>query len=1039
MAETFETRKLASIVFCDVTGSTALGERLDPEILRRLITQYFEDMRVVLTRHGGTVEKFIGDAVMAVFGVPVINEDDAVRAVRAAFEMRDLVAKIMTPGTNESGALQVRIGVNTGDVIAGDASAGHGFVSGDAVNVAARLEQAAQPGQILIGESTYRLARAFIDATPVEPLDLKGKSEPVAAYELLGVRAESSRSAARETHLVGRAQELDTVLAAFEEILQQAAPKWVTITGAAGSGKSALVDAFRASVGERARFLTGHCLSYGEGITFWPVAEIIKDAAGITELDGSSHDVQQKLHQLVDGAVESELLITRLSAALGISEYSAGAQEIMWAVRTLLQHLASTDPVVIVIDDIHWAEPTLLDLVEYLATFIQGSSVMIVTSGRSELLEQRPEWLGQTKLVSLGALSTDAVKELLGILVEEELPPGLGQYVVDAGQGNPLYIQEILKMLLEETLIERVDGRWEERVRLEDVQVPRTIQALLAARIERLPQDERSVVQHGSVVGKEFWFGAVHALTTEELRREMGRALQSLVRRELLQPQPSELVGEDSFRFAQTLMRDAAYNALPKERRAELHEKVAAWLTARAGDRVDEYEEILGYHLEQAALLRRAVGLLDEATAKLGADAAGILARSGRRALGRGDLHASVSLLRRALLLAGEDSFAGLGLSIDLSRALMEAGELKDAAEALAPALENSKRQGDEKMLARARLHECALASMTNHDEWMDSADETLQSLLQEMTHLGDLLGQTRALLLLADFHWDALRTGKAQELLEEALPLAREVGDHVEEGRIQSFLAAAAFWGPLHVDESITLCEEILASGSDDQLMTAKTMRNLAGLYAMRGEFDRARELDAAGRTIQQELGQLLVSAYSTQYSGLIELLAGDAETAAAHFREGFDALKAMGEEAFLSTQAALLARALFATGKLEEAYEMTLLSEDAADDAEAGLATAEWGPTRMRVLAAKGQLHEAVNIAGQVIEETQRVEDVVCLGNGYTAIAELFLKAGHHDRARSFYEDALRVYDAKGIRPFSDDIRSRLEPAEDLPRPSV
>ena len=1032
--DTFETRKLASIVFCDVTGSTALGEKLDPEVLRRLITQYFEEMRVVLTRHGGTVEKFIGDAVMAVFGVPVVHEDDAVRAVRAAFEMRALVAGIVTPGTDEPGALQVRIGVNTGDVIAGDASAGHGFVSGDAVNVAARLEQAAAPGQILIGESTYRLAAAFVDADPVPALDLKGKSEAVPAYELVGVRSEAGRTESKGAEVIGRTQELSALLAAFEDVVQNKKPKWVTVTGPAGSGKSALINSFRSSVSERARFLSGHCLSYGEGITFWPIAEMVKQAAGITELDGSSSEVQERLRALVEDSVDAELLVSRLSAALGLADHVSGTQEIMWAIRTLLQRLASTQPVVAFIEDVHWAEPTLLDLVEYLAAFVQDSPVLIVTAGRSELLEQRPQWLGESVLIALEPLAPDDVKTLLRRLVgDDELPARIERYVIDASQGNPLYIQEILKMLLEEKLLARSDGRWRAETQLEDYRVPRTIQALLAARLERLPQEERAVVQHGSVVGKEFWFGAVNALTTEDLRKEVGRSLHSLVRRDLLEPQLSEFAGEDSFRFAQSLMRDAAYNALPKEHRAELHEKVAAWLRERAGDRVDEYEEILGYHLEQAALLRRAIGIADDATDRLSSEAGEILARTGRRALARGDLQASVGLLRRALTLVGANSYPGLGLSIDLSRALMEAGELKEASEAVTLAIAHGTERQDHKMVARARLQEIALQAMTDHDAWMESAHDTVQSLLVEMTKLGDQLGQTRALLQLADYHWDGLRTEKAQELLHQALPLAQAVGDRVEEGRIQSYLAGAAFWGPMPVDEAITLCRDILDRGSDDQIVMATTMRMLGGLYAMRGDFDEGRESHDAGRILAHDLGQRLVLAYTTQISGVIELLAGDAEAAVALFREGFDALEAMGEQAYLSTQAAFLARALLTTGRIDEAHQMTVVSERAADDTTPGLGIAEWGPTRVRVMGIRGELREAVRLAEQVIGAIQQVEDVISIGDGYTAVAELFEKAGQHDRARSFYEDALAAYQAKGVRPLEADVRARLNALAD------
>ena len=1024
--EAIEVRKLASIVFCDVTGSTALGERLDPEVLRRLITRYFEDMRVVLTRHGGTVEKFIGDAVMAVFGIPVVREDDAIRAVRAAYEMRDLVAKIVTPGTDETGALQVRIGVNTGEVIAGDATAGHGFVSGDAVNVAARLEQAAAPGQILIGEATYRLASRVIEADMVPPLELKGKSEPVRAYELVRVKAPNEGERRTSQRLVGRNQEFAALRTAYREVVDGGSSAWLTIVGDPGAGKSALVDNFHATIGDEALVLVGRCLSYGEGITFWPIAELVKEAAGITELSGSREEALAKLEDLIRGAPEAELLLPRLASPLGLVEEVAGAQEVMWAVRALLEHLATHRPVVAVIEDIHWAEPTLLDLIEYLSTFMRDVPVLILTVGRNELLEKRPQWLAQSTRVQVPPLAPDSIIELMkGLLGDDQLPPQVERKVIEAGQGNPLYIQEILKLLIERGLIERSDGRWTAARPLDDLQIPTTIQALLAARLERLPHEERALIQRGSVIGKTFWFGAVSALTTEELRSETGRSLQSLVRKEVLEPQVSELAGEDSFRFGQGLMRDAAYNALPKELRAELHQRVATWLTERAGDRIREYEEVLGYHLEQAALLRRSLGLTEGVDA-LAKQAAESLARTGRRALAGGDAPAAINLLQRSLALLDPASRLGLEVAFDLSLALTEGGELKRAEEVNEAAIAAT---SDPTLLTRARLQRSTLSSLTNYESWLHRADDELKGLLEEAVASGDELAQVRALHLLAVYKWDVLKTAEVQELLERALPLARKLQDRVEEGKIEGFLAAAAFWGPMPVDEGVELCNSIRASRPDDRLLQAKCMRSLAGLHAMRGEFDIAREMAATSRSLHLELGQLLSLAHSSQYFGLVELLAGDHGAAIDQLSEGLDALVAMGDEAFSSTQSALLARALQSAGRSDEAFEMTMKSEAAADQVEGGLSKVEWGPTRMRVLAARGQMQDAARLAEQVIETSQSVEDVICAGNCLSAVAELFEAAGQIERAGNFYADALAVYTAKGIQPFAAEVEQKLQ----------
>lgn len=1028
--ESVEVRKLATVVFCDVTGSTALGEKLDPEVLRRLITRYFEDMRVVLTRHGGTVEKFIGDAVMAVFGVPVVHEDDALRAVRAALEMRDLVEQIATPGTDETGALQVRIGVNTGEVIAGDSSVGHGFVSGDTVNVAARFEQAAEPGQVLIGESTYRLTSDSIEADLVPPLELKGKSQPMRAYELLGVRSQRRAPARSTTELVGRAQESAQLSAAFSEVVTNGTPRWLSVVGDAGAGKTALLEAFCTSIEGSGRILLGRCLSYGEGITFWPIAEALKEAAGIVDLDGSRDEAAERLASFVGEAPDRDLLVPRLSAALGLSNEVVGAQEVMWAVRGLLQYLAQQGPVVVVIEDIHWAEPTLLDLVEYLTTFMQDVPVMILTVGRGELLEKRPEWLARTTVIHVGPLEQDDARNLIRkVLNDDPLPAQVERRVLEAAQGNPLYVQEILKMMLEQRLLERKADHWEATAELEGFEAPRTIQALLAARLERLPQEERAVVQRGSVVGKAFWFGAVSALTTEDLRSDIGRYLQSLIRKDVLEPQSSEIAGEDSFRFEQTLMRDAAYGALPKQHRADLHEKVADWLIQRAGDRVREYEDVLGHHWEQAVLLRRSLGIEDERTRQLAGKAGEVLAGSGRRALASGDLPAAVGFLKRSVPLLPSGSTEALELQLDLATALAESGELRAAGTITEGVLAVATESQDRVIAARARLQDSAIRSMTDYDGWMQTAGEELPALLDELKELKDELGQIRALQLLADYHWDNLRTAKAEELLTQALPMARKLADRAEEGKIEGFLAAAAFWGPMPVDEAIQLCTSISSSRPDDRLLQAKCMRSLSALHAMKGDFDQARALVAESRTLHMELGQLLSLAHSSQYFGLVEMMAGDHEAAITLLRAGLDALVEMGDEAFSSTQSALLARALHSAGRLDEAFEMTLKSEQTADPAESSLSEAEWGPTRIRVLAARGELQEAARLGERVIEAAQRVEDVICAGNCLTSVAELFGIARQPDRARTFYTDALVIYEAKGAQPLANEVRERLE----------
>lgn len=1016
-----ETRKLATVIFCDVTGSTELGERLDIEVLRRTITEYFEQMKRVIEQHGGTVEKFIGDAVMAVFGVPLVNEDDALRAVRAASQMQALMTR---DPAGPASPLQVRIGINTGEVMAGDASAGHGFVTGDAVNVAARLEQAAGPGEVLIGPATYRLVRDAVEVEALEPLLLKGKSEPMPAFRLVGLLTQTR--ARSKVRLVGRDQDLLDLTASFERVPQSAQAEWVVVAGEAGSGKSSLVETFRSQVEDQARVLEGRCLPYGEGITFWPIAEIVRAAAGVDELD-SRETARDKVSALGTAMADGDLVTKRLVAAMGLSDEVVNAQEVFWAVRSLFEHLATAKPLVVVLEDLHWAEETLLDLVEYLAAFSVDPRFMLLCATRPELLEKRSRWIGEPTLIHLRPLSREGVDQLVQeLLGGSEPPPQLSAYLFEASHGNPLYLQEIIKMLIEEGVLEPVDGRWRLLSRLDDIRVPPTIQAVLTARLERLPHEERSVVQQGSVIGKDFWSGAVTALSGEESRSEIGRSLQALVRKELLQPRRSNLAGEDAFAFAHILVREAAYNALPKERRSTLHEAVAQWLRGRAGGRIREYEEVLAFHLEQAATLRRQLGHDDFRTKALSKEAGALLASSGTRALAGGDLPAAASMLVRAIALL-DDEASTLGLKLDLAVAQTEMGDLAQATNELQNLLADPKASDAPEVAARARLHMCALKGLTDPEAWRTTVRDDMERCLDELKTLGDSGGQARALRLLAEWHWDHLQTASAQNLLDEALPLARAAHDSVEEGKILSFLASAAFWGPLPVGEALELCEGILASAADDRALQAKCMKSLAGLRAMRGEFVQARELAVRSEELQTELGQELALAHGTQFRGLIELMAGEPQAAVDHLRKGLEALEAMGEEAYLGTQSALLARSLFEAGDLEGAFELSVRSERATGGEET--AKAEWAPSRARVMTARGDTAAALELMETVLSAGDPIENVICAGNNLTAMGEVLQASGRRDDARDYLDRALELYRHKGLEPWSVATLERLK----------
>jgi class 3 adenylate cyclase len=675
-----DLRKIVTVLFTDLKGSTSMGERLDSESLRQLMRRYFATMEAILERHGGTVEKFIGDAIMAVFGVPSVREDDALRAVRAAAEMRSALGDLNEALEARWGVrLRVRTGVNTGEVVAGDPSRGHGFVTGDAVNVAARLEQAATEDEILIGEDTLRLVRDAVQVTTVEPLELKGKAEPVPAYRLLSVEAGAPGFSRRlDSALVGREDELGGLRAALEKVTAERSCALVSVLGAAGVGKSRLTAEFVATLGDEATVLEGRCLPYGEGITFWPVGEVLKAAAGITEED-APEQMREKLASLVGGAEEAEPILQRMEGVLGLADAASSPVEIFWAVRRLIEGLAADRPVVLVFDDVHWAESTFLDLVEYLATSSRDAPILVLVMGRTELLELRPGLAGiTTDSLSLEPLSGSETRSLVeNLLGGGELDPAVAEHVLAAGEGNPLFVEEFLRLLVEEGQIEQLDGRWRAAGELAAASTPPTIQALIAARLDRLATGERAVIECAAVIGKSFWPSAVRELAPPEARDDVESHLAALVRKQLLAAADgARFAGEEGLAFSHIVVRDVAYQAMLKAVRADLHARTATWLEETAGERAVEYEEILGYHLEQAHRYLVEVDPGDQRTADVAARAAARLASAGGRALARYDMPAAVSLLERASSLLAEDDPTRRDLALKLGIALAGSGQL---------------------------------------------------------------------------------------------------------------------------------------------------------------------------------------------------------------------------------------------------------------------------------------------------------------------------------------------------------------------------
>ena len=1008
-----ETRKTVSVVFCDLKGSTSLGERLDTESLREVLAHYFARMKQVLERHGGTVEKYIGDAIMAVFGLPRAHEDDALRAVRAADEMRRALSEVNEELQARWGVrLANRTGVNTGEVVAGDVTQGQRLVTGDTVNVAARLEQAAPECEVLIGEPTYRLVRDAVEVEVVEPLELKGKAARVPAYRLISVGGIDAFARRLDTPMVGRDRELATIREGFQRAVEEGRAHLATVLGPAGAGKSRLIYEFLSETVGRAVALRGRCLSYGEGITFWPLGEVVRQAAGIGGED-SPEDARDKLASMLEPDVYA-----RIAAAVGLAPESFQLEETFWGARKFVETLARQWPVVLVFDDIHWAEPTFLDLIEHLVDTVREAPLLILCSARHDLLEERSSWAAgrdNADRISLEPLSAEESSQIVDhLLGDAPLPAEVKDRIVGASEGNPLFVEQMLSMLVDDGLIAKDGtGRWVVGGTFERLSVPPTISALLSARLDRLANEEKAVLERGSVVGPVFYEGAVRWLAPEPLRPEIARSLASLERKQMIRPDVSDVSGEDAYRFHHILIRDAAYLGLLKRARVELHEAVAGWLEKVAANLL-EFEEVIGYHLEQAYRYRVELGTVDEETRQVGRRGAHRLSAAGRRALARGDMPAAANLIERSISLLDGDDPLRLALIPDLGEALDAIGEFEKALALLAEAADVAARAGDPsvemEIAVVGALVQASTATEGKTQALLGVVDRAIP-ILQEFRNYA---GLARAWRLLAFINGTAGRYGDAENALQAVIENARLAGDRRQECRSIPNSAFSALYGPTPVPEAVARCEALLAKATDDRRAEALVRGALAQLRAMRGEFDEARELCMRSRSILEDLGERVLATSRSIDAGRVEMMAEDPEAAERHLRRDYESLDVLGEKYYLAGVAGLLAHALYLQGNYDEALEYTRVSEEWGEEDVEDQAT--WRRARAKVMARKGQLSEAEAIVREAVKLIEQTDSPVLQANTLMDLAEVLRLGGNGAEAIVHVQEALRLYERKG-----------------------
>jgi class 3 adenylate cyclase/tetratricopeptide (TPR) repeat protein len=927
-------RKFATALFADLVGSTALAEREDPEVVQSVVGRTFDRLSAEIERYEGLLEKFMGDAVLAVFGVPRAHEDDAERAVRAALEMQDVLAELNRAFAAEGKpTLEMRIGIEAGEVLV-DLERASGprdrMLTGDAVNTAARLQSSAEPGHVVVGPTVYASTKNLVEYRELEPLDLKGKAEPVPAWTAVRIRARTRGERARlglESRLIGRDEELTVLKQTLKRVETERRPALVTIVGPAGVGKSRLVAELESYIDGQPEIVfwrRGRCLAYAN-TSYSAFADAIKAQCEIYD-DDAAEVAAKKAEAAARELFGDDSVVPHLLALVGAGEtHGLQRDELFEAWRRFLERLAQRHPLVLALDDIHWADEGLLDFIEHVADWAQGP-VMVVATARAELFEMRPTWGGGKR--NAASLYLEPLSEAEGETMLEELVPGpmgadLKRTIVERSEGNPLYVEEIVRKLIDDGVLRATEAsRWEVAKPLEDVEVPRSIQGLIAARLDGLPEDEKVVLQDAAVVGRIFWLGAVADLTGRPLG-DVRDAIGRLRVKELVVPhEPSSFSDEHEYSFKHVLIRDGAYDSLPKSLRADKHAGVAAWAEQRAGDRAEEIAELVASHELEA------LGYAEELGER-------------REDLMRSAVEHTWAAARRT---------RSLGLAAESTRWYREAERLADALEMpladrvelhrehLAtsfgpdPVVENERvalraieafeAVSDARGVGWANAYRVVPLLQASRFEDAEAAGRTAIATLEP---LGESEELADALQRLGWFLWRRGRNAEAEPLLRRAVAMAKQLDSiHVLAEATQSL--GVAIQTQARSDESNALLEEafVLAkrSGRPTNLMRAynnvahtriSTLGPEATLPVLREGFDLAMR---AG--VYANAGWICGSVGDTLHT------MGQLEEAEEYLARAVDLARRIGDMPLVGMRLAALALTVLFRGRIEEAIEI-------------------------------------------------------------------------------------------------------------------